>query len=209
MTMTSHSNTWALVSIPVIAALIGYITNYIAVRMIFRPHKPARLMGITFHGLVPKRQKQIAASLGAMIERDLFSSHDIQQALQSSETAEEASAFLSEQVELFAQRMVSQNPMIGAFLQGPLLGQIKQLLQGQMAERFPQFMERVVERVEHRLDVSAIVQTKIEAFDLSKLESLIYEISARELKAIEILGGVLGFLVGLIQVGIMLLPAWG
>lgn len=207
MTMTSHSNTWALVSIPAIAALIGYITNYIAVRMIFRPHKPIRLMGITFHGLVPKRQKQIAASLGAMIERDLFSSHDIQQALQSSETIEEASVFLSEQVEIFAQRMVSQNPMIGAFLQGSLLEQIKQLLQSQMADRFPHFMERIVERVEHRLDVSAIVQTKIEAFDLSKLESLIYEISARELKAIEILGGVLGFLVGLVQVGIMLLTA--
>ncbi len=204
--MTSHSNLWALISIPVIAALIGYITNFIAVRMIFRPHKPTRLMGITFHGLVPKRQKEIAASLGAMIERDLFSQHDIHQALQSAETTEEATKFLSEQVELFAQRMISQNPMIGAFLQGPLLDQIKSLLQSQMSERFPQFMERVVERVEHRLDVSAIVQSKIEAFDLSKLESLIYEISARELKTIEVLGGVLGFIVGLLQVGIMLIP---
>ncbi len=204
--MISHSNLWALISIPVIAALIGYITNFIAVRMIFRPHKPTRLMGITFHGLVPKRQKEIAASLGAMIERDLFSHHDIHEALQSAETTEEASKFLSEQVELFAQRMISQNPMIGAFLQGPLLDQIKNLLQSQMTERFPQFMERVVERVEHRLDVSAIVQSKIEAFDLSKLESLIYEISARELKTIEVLGGVLGFIVGLLQVGIMLIP---
>lgn len=194
---------WATLAIPVIAAFIGYITNYIAVRMIFRPHKPTRFMGLTFHGLVPKRQKEIAASLGAMIERDLFSHHDIHEALQSAETTEEASKFLSEQVDLFAQRMVSQNPMIGAFIQGPLLEQIKGMLQAQMAERFPQFMERVVERVEHRLDVSAIVQAKIEAFDLKKLESIIHEISARELKAIEVLGGVLGFLVGLIQVALM------
>ncbi len=194
---------WATLAIPVIAAFIGYITNYIAVRMIFRPHKPARFMGLTFHGLVPKRQKEIAASLGAMIERDLFSHHDIHEALQSAETTEEASKFLAEQVDQFAQRMVSQNPMIGAFIQGPLLEQIKGMLQAQMAERFPQFMERVVERVEHRLDVSAIVQAKIEAFDLKKLESIIHEISARELKAIEVLGGVLGFLVGLIQVALM------
>jgi uncharacterized membrane protein YheB (UPF0754 family) len=205
MMTTSHSNLWALISIPVIAALIGYITNYIAVRMIFRPHKPVRLMGITFHGLVPKRQKEIAASLGSMIERDLFSHEDIHRALQSSETTEEASKFLSEQVDLFANRMVSQNPMIGAFIQGPLLDQIKTMLQSQMADRFPQFMERVVERVEHRLDVSAIVQAKIEAFDLGKLESIINEISRRELKAIEVLGGVLGFLVGLIQLGLMAL----
>lgn len=206
--MVGQYSFWALVSIPVIAALIGYVTNFIAVRMIFRPHKPIRFMGMVFHGLVPRRQKQIAASLGAMIERDLFSQADIHAALSGSETAEEAASFLSEQVELFAQKLVSQNPMIGAFLQGPLLDQIKQLLAGQMAERFPQFMERVVTRVEHRLDVSEIVASKIEGFDLTKLESLIYEISSRELKTIEVLGGVLGFLVGLVQVAIMLITAW-
>jgi uncharacterized membrane protein YheB (UPF0754 family) len=110
---------------------------------------------------------------------------------------------MSEQIDAFAQKIGSQNPMVGMFLQGPLLDQIKQTLAGQMAERFPEFMERVVTRVEHRLDVSEIVARKIEGFDLSKLESLIYEISARELRTIEILGGVLGFLVGLVQVGIM------
>ena len=98
--------------------------------------------------------------------------------------------------ELFAQRMATQNPMVGMFLQGPLLQQIKDSLSAQMAERFPEFMERIVGRVEHRLDVSEIVKRKIEGFDLSKLESLIYEISARELRTIEILGGVLGFIVG-------------
>jgi len=201
--MTSHYSLWALLSVPVIAALIGYITNYIAVRMLFRPHKPARFLGITFQGLVPRRQKEIAASLGSMIERDLFSQADIHAALSGSETAEEATAFMSEQIDAFAQKIGAQNPMVGMFLQGPLLDQIKQTLAGQMTQRFPEFMERVVTRVEHRLDVSEIVARKIEGFDLSKLESLIYEISARELRTIEILGGVLGFLVGLVQVGIM------
>jgi uncharacterized membrane protein YheB (UPF0754 family) len=138
-----------------------------------------------------------------MIERDLFSQADIHAALSGSETAEEATAFMSEQIDAFAQKIGAQNPMVGMFLQGPLLDQIKQTLAGQMTQRFPEFMERVVTRVEHRLDVSEIVARKIEGFDLSKLESLIYEISARELRTIEILGGVLGFLVGLVQVGIM------
>lgn len=201
--MNGQYSLWALISVPIIAALIGYITNYIAVRMLFRPHKPSRFLGVTFQGLVPRRQKEIAKSLGSMIERDLFSQDDIHAALSGTETAEEAAAFLSEQVDIFAQKIGSQNPMVGMFLQGPLLDQIKQMLSSQMVDRFPQFMERIVTRVEHRLDVSEIVTRKVEGFDLSKLESLIYEVSARELKTIEILGGVLGFLVGLAQVGIM------
>jgi uncharacterized membrane protein YheB (UPF0754 family) len=201
--MTSHSNLLAISSIPVISALIGYVTNYIAVKMLFRPHSPKHILGLRVQGLVPRRQREIAASLGKMIERDLLSHSDIQEALKSKETTEEAAAFLNEQVDQFVQRLASQNPMIGAFLQGPLLEQVKGLLGAQMAERFPVFMERVVERLEGRLDIKAIVQSKVEAFDLTKLESGIYEVKAREHKTIELLGGVLGLLIGLIQVAIM------
>jgi uncharacterized membrane protein YheB (UPF0754 family) len=172
--------------------------------MLFRPHKPRRFLGLALQGLVPRRQKEIAQSLGAMIERDLFSHSDIQQALQSAETTEEAAAFMNEQIDQFIQKLSAQNPMIGMFVQGPLLDQVKGMLRDQMTERFPQFIERVVDRVEHKLDVSEIVRKKVEAFDLTKLEAIIHEVSARELKTIEVLGGVLGFLVGLVQVGIML-----
>jgi uncharacterized membrane protein YheB (UPF0754 family) len=200
MTMTSHSSNLVLVAIPLISALIGYVTNYIAVMMLFRPYTPKSLGIIKLHGLVPRRHGDIARSLGTLIERDLFSHNDIHAALQSAETTEEASVFLGEQVDLFIQNLSQQNPMIGMFVQGDLLVQVKEMLGKQMTEKFPSFMERVVERVEHKLDVSAIVQRKIEAFDITKLESIIYEVSARELKTIEYLGGVLGFIVGLVQV---------
>lgn len=203
MTMTSRSDLLVIFLTPVIAALIGYVTNYIAVVMLFRPHRPVRLLGLPLQGLVPRRQKEIAQSLGAMIERDLFSHADIQRALQSVETSEEAASFLNEQVDSFLQKLSAQNPMIGMFVQGPLLEQVKATLREQMAERFPQFMQRIVEKVEHKLDISEIVRTKVEGFDLTKLESIIHEVSSRELKTIEVLGGVLGFIVGLVQVALM------
>jgi uncharacterized membrane protein YheB (UPF0754 family) len=175
--------------------------------MLFRPHHPKRFLGMTLHGLVPRRQKEIAASLGTMIEQNLFSQADIQLALSSKETSEEAAAFLGEQVDLFVQKLGAQNPMVGMFLQGPLLEQVKGMLASQMSERFPLFIERVVQRAESGLNVRAIVQAKIEGFDLTKLEQIIHEISARELKTIEVLGGVLGFLVGLVQLAVMQMMA--
>ncbi len=203
--MISRSELWFLVSIPIVSALIGYVTNYIAVVMLFRPHKPVRFIGLRLQGLVPRRQREIAQSLGAMIERDLFSHADIQEALKSAEISDEAGVFLNEQIDLFVQKLTAQNPMVGMFMQGPLLDQVKGLLRDQLAEKFPALIERVVERAEDKLDVSEIVRTKIESFDLTKLEAIIHEVSARELKTIEVLGGVLGFLVGLIQVGLIVL----
>lgn len=203
--MTSHSSPAVLISIPIISALIGYVTNYIAVVMLFRPHRPVKLCCFTVQGLVPRRQKEIAQSLGAMIERDLFSHADIQAALSSAETTEEATAFVNEQVGLFVQKLAAENPMVGMFMQGPLLEQVQGMLRAQMASSFPQCIARVVDKVEHKLDVSEIVRHKVEAFDLTKLEAIIHEVSARELKTIEVLGGVLGFLVGLTQVGLMVI----
>jgi uncharacterized membrane protein YheB (UPF0754 family) len=203
MMMTSRSDLLFLISIPVVSALIGYVTNYIAVIMLFRPHRPRSILGLRLQGLVPRRQAEIAQSLGSMIERDLFSSADIQEALKGVDSAGEASAFLNEQIDLFIEKLAAQNPMIGMFMQGPLLDQVKGLLRDQLSEKFPSLIERVVERAEHKLDVSEIVRTKVESFDLTKLEAIIHEVSARELKTIEVLGGVLGFIVGLIQVGLM------
>lgn len=171
--------------------------------MLFRPHSPRRILGLSLHGLVPRRQKEIAASLGAMIENNLFSQEDVRKALSSKDTADEAASFLNEQVDLFVQKLSGQNPMIGAFLQGPLLAQVKGTLGAQISERFPAFIERVVQKAEKELNVKAVVQAKIEAFEMKKLEDLIYEISARELRTIEVLGGVLGFIVGLFQLVII------
>jgi hypothetical protein len=41
---------WILFLLPFIAALIGWMTNYIAVKMLFHPKEPKKFIGITFHG---------------------------------------------------------------------------------------------------------------------------------------------------------------
>ncbi|MBC7076213.1 MAG: DUF445 family protein, partial [Syntrophomonadaceae bacterium] len=44
---------------------------------------------------------------------------------------------------------------------------------------------------------------KINSFDLNKLERMIREVSSSELRFIEILGGILGLIIGIFQVGIL------
>ena len=85
------------------------------------------------------------------------------------------------------------------FLQGDALIQIKEGLYSEVNKALPEFLDKVMQGVEGNLDFHAIVSQRIQAFDLSKLEEIVYRISSQELKAIEYLGGVLGFLVGLLQ----------
>jgi uncharacterized membrane protein YheB (UPF0754 family) len=197
-------NLFTVISVPIIAALIGWITNYIAVKMIFRPRKAWNILGFKIHGLIPKRQKELAAKIGETVARDLVYHQDIIDAIDLKTVQSEIRSIVSVKIDSFVADYIGKNPMIGMFLQGPMLEQIRSALLSQVESAVPELMESFSTKMESSLDFKQIVQNRVEGFDLSKLEALVYAISAKELKAIELLGGVLGFIVGLLQVAIML-----
>lgn len=60
---------------PIIGAVIGYFTNYIAVKMLFRPRKEIRIFGIRLPftpGIIPKRREALAKSIGDTVENRLL-----------------------------------------------------------------------------------------------------------------------------------------
>lgn len=189
--------------IPLIAALIGWITNYIAIRMLFRPRRPVTVAGITLHGLIPKRQKELAENIGETVSKSLVNHDDVTAVLRTPEVQEKISREVEGEIDAFLEKFLSGNPMVAMFLQGEMLQQVKGVLVQQLEARTPHLLEQVIDTLEEKVDFKAIVQRKIEGFDLGELEDLIYRISSKELKTIEVLGAVLGFLVGLLQVALM------
>ena len=199
------SDTLSLAAIPLISAFIGWLTNCVAVKMLFRPHRPVRILGMTIQGLVPRRQRELAEKIGETVEQNLLSHKDIERVLQSEDTRKEVQTLVEEQIDRFLERNVASIPMIGMLVQGPVLRELRGVLVRQFEDAVPEVLDRLMTRMESHLDFRAIVREKIEEFDLGRLEKIIYDISARELRAIEYLGGVLGFVIGLVQVALVVL----
>ena len=69
-------NTILLFVVPPIAgAIIAYVTNVIAIKMLFRPLKEIRVFGIRLPftpGILPRQRGNLAISIGAMVERELI-----------------------------------------------------------------------------------------------------------------------------------------
>ena len=59
--------------------------------------------------------------------------------------------------------------------------------------------EDIMNKAKERINIQEIVENKINELDLYQLEELIIKVAKKELKHIEILGLVLGFLIGIIQ----------
>lgn len=204
--MSESTTPWlTYLSLPLVAALVGWITNAIAVKMLFRPRKPIRILGLTFQGLVPKRQKELAISIGETVESSLLTREDILSLIQQDGLQEELSGLIQAKISKFLADLGAAQPMLAMFLQGPLADQISQMMVAQFQSAIPEIVAGVTSGLEKNLDLKGIVRSKVESFDLSTLEEIIQRISAKELKTIEVLGGVLGFVVGLIQLAFMAL----
>ena len=70
-----------------LGALIGYVTNYIAVKMLFRPYEAVKIGNKTLPftpGVIPKNKPRIARACGAAVEGSLFSQDDIKKAITGS-----------------------------------------------------------------------------------------------------------------------------
>ena len=65
---------------PLVGALIGYCTNYIAVKMLFYPHKPIKVFGKTLPltpGVIPKNQSRLAHAIATAVSDVLLTKDDL------------------------------------------------------------------------------------------------------------------------------------
>lgn len=100
---------------PVIGAFIGYITNYIAIRMLFRPLKPWRICGIRVPmtpGVIPSRRRALAENIGEMVGDHLLTSQDVSRALLEEGFQQELAVAISRRVDELLHKELGPLPAI-------------------------------------------------------------------------------------------------
>jgi uncharacterized membrane protein YheB (UPF0754 family) len=99
--------------------------------------------------------------------------------------------------------------MLPRFIPPRAIQLIADTLEKIVRQEADQIISQVVESVRDYLtaevQIKKIVEEKINQFDLNELEDIVRGVASTELRFIEILGGVLGFIIGLVQMGIMML----
>ncbi|MFZ9301582.1 MAG: DUF445 domain-containing protein [Chitinophagaceae bacterium] len=187
--------------IPLISAFIGYFTNWIAIKMLFHPKLPIRVLGFTVQGIFPKRQKQFAEKLGSLISNEFLSFQDIEQKIANPSNLKKVLPEVEKHVDQFLHHKLSELfPMISMFIGEKTISSLKFALMAELESIFPVIMSKYVGELKQDLDLEQIVIEKVSAFSSDQLEDMLYKIMSKEFRMVEILGGVLGFIIGIIQV---------
>jgi len=194
-------------TLPLIGALIGWLTNYIAIKMLFHPREEWRLFFIRIQGVFPKRQNDFARKLGQIVSEELVSVEDLTAHLKEKATSEAVLNHIAMRLEEgIATRLPRAFPMLAMFMSSDMVEKIKSFLMVQIGSLNEELIDRLSGELEEELDVHKIVEEKVAAFSSDKLEELLFSIMRREFKFVEMVGAVLGFLIGVVQVLLLSLP---
>ncbi|MBW0160081.1 MAG: DUF445 family protein [Sediminibacterium sp. Gen4] len=197
---------YILFLIPVISAFIGWFTNWIAIKMLFHPKEPKKILGITIQGIFPKRQQQFAEKLGKLVSQELLSFADIQQKLVHPDNIQKLMPVVEEHIDQFLRKKLAEEmPVISMFIGENTIQQLKGIFMKELESLFPVIMQRYMGHLQQELDLEKIVTQKVAAFSSDKLEEILQSILSKEFRFVELIGAVLGFIIGLLQVLLTLL----
>lgn len=104
---------------PLLGGLIGYITNDIAIRMLFRPHKAKYLFGIHIPftpGIIPKEKGRIAEAIGGVISENLMNNEVLEKYLLSDEMIGKVRSAVEEFISTQQQNQESVDRFLGHYL---------------------------------------------------------------------------------------------
>jgi uncharacterized membrane protein YheB (UPF0754 family) len=186
--------------LPLIAAFTGWLTNYVAVKMLFHPKKPIQILGIKIQGVFPKRQMVLAEKLGHIVAQELFSVDDILNSLKSEKNSQIALQLVENKIDDFiALKLPQSMPMLAMFLNEDLKNKIKSVLLSELGTILPDLLAQLGNNIKDNINIQQIVYKKVADFSSDKFEEILFSIMQKEFKLIEILGGILGFIIGIIQ----------
>jgi uncharacterized membrane protein YheB (UPF0754 family) len=189
-------------TLPFIAALVGWFTNYVAVKMLFHPKQPVNILGIyTLQGIFPKNQRQVAEKIGRMVADELLSSEDLKEKLSNPENILSIKELVEAKIDFYLNVTFPKNyPITAAIVGEKMKTRFKDQVMNEVHDSVPAVIDSYMSNIEEKFNVEHIIREKVNQLPPERLEELIMKLLKREFKFIEYIGAVIGFLIGWLQV---------
>lgn len=182
----------------IVGAGIGYATNVIAIVMLFRPYRPIKIPFTKWEilGLIPKRREEIAKSIGETVKNELISMEEINSAVLSDENKRKLVNAIKEKVKEVVSAKTESIPFgLGSVVNN----MVEDMVEVELTIFIYDKADEMVHNMTQEIDLGLMVEEKINQFELKKIEEIILQVASTELRHIELLGGLLGAVIGFVQ----------
>ena len=192
------NNIIRILILAVIGGLIGYITNVIAIKLIFRPITPIKIpiLNIEIIGMIPKRKTEIATNIAKVVEEQFISVDEITDNIITEQDKQHIIDYIKVRVKLILSEKMT---LIPSTIRNLVQNYVSEIIEDEIREGIDELSEEMIIKTKNRINIKEIIENKINELDLYELETIILQIVKNELRHIEVLGLILGFFIGIVQ----------
>jgi uncharacterized membrane protein YheB (UPF0754 family) len=182
---------------PAFGLMVGWFTDWLALKLIFNPKRPINIFGFTLQGLFLKRRKEVAADYGALIADELITAHKIIEAIVHGPLSDRVFNMVSKQVQAALDRtMGPARPLMSVTIGTARYKRIKNSISERVIERLPETMTHVEDYAHESMDVRNLLIEKMQQLDELQFEALIRPAFEQDEWILITVGALLGFFMG-------------
>jgi uncharacterized membrane protein YheB (UPF0754 family) len=184
-----------------LCAFTGWFVLWLAVKMLFRPHKPLKIAGFTIQGMLPANQQLVAEKIGRLVSTELFSFDALQQQLTSPENFNKLKPEIETHIDSFLRvRLKETFPMLSMLIGDKTINQLKTAFLTELEALFPVLMASYLTNLQKDFDIEKKLSATIAGFSVGKAEELIYKSAKKQWIKLQLFGAAIGVLTGLILI---------
>jgi len=191
---------------PLVGALVGWFTNWLAIRMLFRPREPVHVFGWTLQGVIPRRHSRLAERVADTVGNSLLTGEDLEKAMSGVQWQDEVDRLIRDVLhDRGPGGILEKIPGISQAWNHVVLPSLQEVLSREVIRFVDGYRDRFIGRLRESVDIKGIVQEKVQQFENEAMESLILDVAQKEFGHIQVVGAVTGAVIGVVQGMIMLL----
>jgi len=190
-------------TIPVVTAFVGWVTNWAAVKMIFHPERFIGIGPFGWQAILVRRSHKFATGAAEMATENLVSARELAEKLDPAEMEKLFAETLERETEEICEEAAE---LIRPGAWNELPAHVKAMAVAQVRQETSKLSRELFDRLQgisdELLDLEGLIYGELSGENVRKLVRLTKQIGRNEFKFIEYYGGVFGFMVGLVQAGL-------
>jgi uncharacterized membrane protein YheB (UPF0754 family) len=205
-----QATTWAATHsmwiMPLFGLFTGWFTDWLALKMIFRPMTPRRYLGLfEWQGLFHKRRSEVASQYGELIAQEILTPHNIMDAVLRGPLSDRLFAMVQKQVRKTVDEQAGlAKPLVVLAVGTARYQQMKEVVAKKVMERLPDTMRHIEKYAGDAMDIRNTLVSKMQQLTDEEFEGVLRPAFQQDEWKLIAVGAALGFLVGELQVHVML-----
>lgn len=196
------TNWYVYLSMPFVAALIGWFTKLVAIKMMFRPHKYKGIKPFGWQGIIPRRAPDMVEVLCRTLTGRLISAGDIVARVDGKKLAKQIERPMRRELKRIVPIVAEEyQPTVWRMLPGPGRDLVIQRAQEVGVAMVPALVKALRKNIDDVFDLQEMVTAEFLA-DPDILEKMFLDVGRREFNFIRHSGAIFGFIIGAFQAAI-------